>query len=30
LTAIEARLDRMEALLGRIAERVGVSVPGFD
>ena len=30
LAAIEARLDRMEALLQRIAERVGVSVPGFD
>jgi hypothetical protein len=25
LAAIEARLDRMEALLQRIAERVGVS-----
>ena len=30
LAAIEARLDRMEALLQRIAERVGVSNPGFD
>ena len=30
LAAIEARLDRMEALLHRIAERVGVSDPGFD
>ena len=30
LAAIEARLDRMEALLLRIAERVGVSDPGFD
>jgi hypothetical protein len=30
LAAIEARLDRMEALLQRIAERVGVSDPGFD
>jgi hypothetical protein len=28
--AIEARLDRMEALLQWIAERVGVSDPGFD
>ena len=28
--AIEARLDRMEALLQRIAERVGVSDPGLD
>lgn len=30
LAAIEARLDRMEALLQRIAERVGVSDPGFE
>lgn len=30
LAAFEARLDRMEALLQRIAERVGVSDPGFD
>jgi hypothetical protein len=30
LAAIEARLDRMEALLHRIAERVGVSDLGFD
>jgi len=30
LAAIEARLDRMEALLQRIAERVGVSHPDFD
>jgi hypothetical protein len=30
LAAIEARLDRMEALLQRIAERVGVIGPGFD
>ena len=30
LAAIEARLDRMEALLLRIAERVGVSDPGLD
>lgn len=30
LAAIEARLDRMETLLMRIAERVGVSDPGFD
>jgi hypothetical protein len=30
LAAIEARLDRMEALLHRIAERVGVSDPGLD
>ena len=28
LAAIEARLDRMEALLQRIAERVGVGLPG--
>jgi hypothetical protein len=30
LPAIEARLVRMEAMLQLIAERVGVSVPGFD
>jgi hypothetical protein len=30
LAAIEVRLDRMEALLQRIAERMGVSDPGFD
>lgn len=30
LAAIEARLDRMEALLQRIAERVGVSESGLD
>jgi len=30
LAAIEARLDRMEALLQRIAERVGVSDSGLD
>jgi len=30
LAGIEARMDRMEALLQRIAERVGVSNPGFD
>ena len=30
LAAIEARLDRMEALLQRIAERVGVSVIDFN
>ncbi len=30
LAAIAARLDRMEALLQRIAERVGVSDPGFN
>jgi hypothetical protein len=30
LAAIEARLDRMEALLQRIAERVGVRDPGFN
>ena len=30
LAAIEVRLDRMEALLQRIAERVGVSNAGID
>lgn len=30
LAAIKARLDRMEALLQRIAERVGVNHLGFD
>lgn len=30
LAAIEARLDRMEAMLQLFAERVGVSDPGFD
>ena len=30
LAAIEARLDRIETLLQRIAERVGVSDPGLD
>lgn len=30
LAAIETRLDRIEALLLRIAERVGVNDPGFD
>ena len=30
LAAIEARLDRMEALLQRIAERVGVSDAGTE
>ena len=30
LAAIEARLYRMEAMLHRIAELVGVSDPGFD
>ena len=30
LAAIEARLDRMETLLQRIAERVGVSDSGLD
>ncbi len=30
LAAIEARLDRMEALLHLIAQRVGVNDPGFD
>jgi hypothetical protein len=30
LAAIEARLDRMETLLQRIAERVGVSDAGLD
>jgi hypothetical protein len=30
LAASEARLDRMEALLQRIAEQVGVSDPGFN
>jgi hypothetical protein len=30
LAAIEVRLDRMEALLQLIAERVRVSDPGFD